>query len=44
MSISDGSLLLFQAAMETLRADPADEGQTPVSSVDVVSKVLSQTS
>jgi hypothetical protein len=36
--------MLFQANMESLRAEPVAEGETPVSSAEIVSKVLSKNS
>jgi molecular chaperone GrpE (heat shock protein) len=36
--------MTFQSDMETLRAEPVEEGVTPPSSVEVVSKVLSKNS
>ena len=36
--------MIFQLNMQALRAEPVAEGETPPSSVQVVSKVLSQNS
>jgi hypothetical protein len=36
--------MIFQSDMEALRAEPVAEGEMPASSVQLVSKVLSQSS